>query len=418
MTKRQNLSSRVSLKGTQTKKAAKPKAVKATAQTTSYLLPGNVFDAALNRMRWIFDEFENVGMSWSGGKDSAVVLNLALRVAEEKGRLPLDVFWLDQECEYAATVEHAREVQEMPGVRLHWYQIPFRLFNATSHEESWLNVWGEGEEWVRPKEPGSIHENTYGTTRFIDTLEAIGRQFDVVLTGVRSEESPTRRLGLTTSPSYKWATWGSKATRAKGGPTLHPIYDWSYRDVWKAIYSEGWSYNLIYDVQHRYGVPVQKMRVSNYHHETAIHALFWLQEAEPETWEAATRRVSGISTAGQIGAEDFFPTEVPFMFDGWEDYFHYLVEHLPKSEDEAAIFRKQFTGTVRHLWYVDRETIAKACTRSLFANDLYSTKINQFTAVHRLNTATLIREGLLDADGNRIPQDDPTPRAESESNDD
>lgn len=417
MTKRQNLSARAPLKGTKKRKAAKSPGVRASEKATTYLLPGNVFDAALNRIRWVFDEFEHVGMSWSGGKDSAVVLNLALRVAEEKGRLPLDVFWLDQEGEYAATVEHAREVKAMPGVRFHWYQIPFLLFNATSHEEKWINVWGEGEEWVRPKEPDSIHENTYGTEHFYETLDAIGRQFDVVLTGMRSEESPTRRLGLTTVPAYKWATWGSKATRSKC-PTLHPIYDWTYRDVWKAIYSEGWSYNPIYDVQHRYGVPVLKMRVSNYHHETAIHSLFWLQEAEPETWEAATRRMSGISTAGQIGAEDFFPSEVPFMFDGWEDYFLYLVEHLPKSEEDAAIFRKQFTDTVDFLWYVDREEIAKACTKILFVNDTWGTKIELFRATHRLRDDVLKRMGLLDADGNRIPQNVQDPREESESNDD
>ena len=36
----------------------------------------------------------------SGGKDSAVLFNLAMTVAKERNRLPLKVFWLDQEAEW------------------------------------------------------------------------------------------------------------------------------------------------------------------------------------------------------------------------------------------------------------------------------------------------------------------------------
>ncbi len=44
----------------------------------------NVFDAALERIMIFFDEFPNLIVGFSGGKDSTVTLNLALKVAEEK----------------------------------------------------------------------------------------------------------------------------------------------------------------------------------------------------------------------------------------------------------------------------------------------------------------------------------------------
>lgn len=53
-----------------------------------------MFDAALERVRYIFNEFEEVVVSFSGGKDSTVTLNMALLVAEEMGRLPLKVMFL------------------------------------------------------------------------------------------------------------------------------------------------------------------------------------------------------------------------------------------------------------------------------------------------------------------------------------
>lgn len=62
----------------------------------------SVYDAALDRIRYLFDEFPNVIVGFSGGKDSTVVLELALIVAREKNRLPLDVLFIDQEAEWQA----------------------------------------------------------------------------------------------------------------------------------------------------------------------------------------------------------------------------------------------------------------------------------------------------------------------------
>ncbi|MEK6532023.1 MAG: hypothetical protein AABZ23_05990 [Deltaproteobacteria bacterium] len=42
----------------------------------------NVFDAAIERIEFLFDEFENIVVFISGGKDSTVVLGLTLMVAE------------------------------------------------------------------------------------------------------------------------------------------------------------------------------------------------------------------------------------------------------------------------------------------------------------------------------------------------
>lgn len=60
----------------------------------------SVFDEALNRIRFVFDECDDIIVSMSGGKDSCVLFNLAMIVAKEKNRLPLKVFWLDQEAEW------------------------------------------------------------------------------------------------------------------------------------------------------------------------------------------------------------------------------------------------------------------------------------------------------------------------------
>lgn len=79
-------------------------------------LKETVYDAALDRMRYLFGEFPNVVVSFSGGKDSTVILNLALKVAEEMGRLPLKVLFLDQEAEWDCVIDYIRRVMNDPRV--------------------------------------------------------------------------------------------------------------------------------------------------------------------------------------------------------------------------------------------------------------------------------------------------------------
>ena len=54
----------------------------------------NVVDAVKKRMEFIFDEFENIIVSISGGKDSTVMCWLALQEARKRNR-KIGIFFLD-----------------------------------------------------------------------------------------------------------------------------------------------------------------------------------------------------------------------------------------------------------------------------------------------------------------------------------
>jgi predicted phosphoadenosine phosphosulfate sulfurtransferase len=114
--------------------------------------PRRQFDAALERIRFLFDEFPVVVATISGGKDSTVIYNLALRVAREKGRLPLPVFFIDQEAEWTSTIDTVREIMYSPDVKPLWFQMPIYIENATSFDVKYLKCWDpEAEEdWIHP----------------------------------------------------------------------------------------------------------------------------------------------------------------------------------------------------------------------------------------------------------------------------
>ncbi|MDR2408355.1 MAG: phosphoadenosine phosphosulfate reductase family protein, partial [Bacteroidales bacterium] len=116
-------------------------------------LKKSVLEAALERIHRIFDEFVDIAVWFSGGKDSTVVLDLVKRVARERNQLPVKVMFFDQEAEWDSTVTYIRSIMSDPEVQPLWFQIPFRLFNAASLFQVWLYCWDPNTEWIRDKEP-------------------------------------------------------------------------------------------------------------------------------------------------------------------------------------------------------------------------------------------------------------------------
>jgi predicted phosphoadenosine phosphosulfate sulfurtransferase len=344
-----------------------------------------VYEAAIERIRYLFNEFDEVIVSFSGGKDSTVTLQLTLQVAREMNRLPLKVVFLDQEAEWQAVVDYIRSVGELDGIDLWWFQMPLRLFNSASSDTDWLNCWAEGEEWMRPREPNAITVNRYGSDRFKELFGKIslvewGNKRVAWVAGVRCEESPARAMGLTTGRTYKHITWGNILSKAKDHYTFYPLYDWSYTDIWKAIHCNGWKYCKIYDEQYRYGISVNAMRVSNLHHETSFVNLFYLQEIEKHTWEALCRRLPGVSTVGQLKTDAYAcPKSLPSMFASWREYRDHLLKYICVNQEHQAKFQKYFKEMDdRYVLFPAKDEMYQKQIKSILSNDYHFTQLENW----------------------------------------
>lgn len=307
----------------------------------------NVLEDGLNRFRFLFDEFEEVVVSFSGGKDSTVVLNLALQIAKEKDRLPLSVLFVDQECEWQSTVDYVKEVMYRKDIKPYWYQIPMVITNNASTTSRYHYCWAENEkeDWIHPQDPISIKENKYKTNRFHDLFRNIANvdfpDNTCYVAGVRTEEAPKRFVSLTNGATYKYITWGKQLNKKRGQYTFYPVYDWSYTDVWKYIQENKIKYNTVYDEMYRHGVTVNNMRVSNLHHETAIQALLLVQEIEPDTWNKVSKKIEGANTIKHIQKDSFAcPRELPYMFENWKSYALHLAKNLVPDPENKALLDK------------------------------------------------------------------------------
>lgn len=347
----------------------------------------NVFESALDRIRYIYDEFENIMVCTSGGKDSTVIYNLCKIVAKEKNRLPLKLLFLDQEAEWQTVIDYMRILMHDKDVEPYWVQAPILLKNATSIGEPFLKCWEEGkeEQWLRPKEDIAIKENTFGTERFHPLWANILRHYfpnqkACYFVGMRAEESPARLTGLGSGRTYKHITWGAK--KHKDQYNFYPLYDWSTHDVWKAIHDNKWHYCKIYDEFYRKGIPLRQMRVSNLHHETAVHALFYLQELEGDTWDKLVLRLKGINQTRHLSKSDMFQIkELPKMFNDWIEYRNHLIDNLTEYEEHKQKFRKYFARMDKQFDDMRlKEDLYKRQCQTVLANDIDFTKIETWTS--------------------------------------
>ena len=113
-----------------------------------------VLDAARRRTAFVFDHYENIIVSISGGKDSTVLAHLALMEAKKRDRR-IGVYFLDEEVVYQSSVEQVAALMVMfpANTKRMWLQVPFNLTNATSLTDGQLRAWepGEHKTWLRPQ---------------------------------------------------------------------------------------------------------------------------------------------------------------------------------------------------------------------------------------------------------------------------
>lgn len=354
-------------------------------------LDTNVFEEALNRIRFVYDNFDDVIVSMSGGKDSTVLFHLALLVAEERNRLPLKVFWLDQEAEWQGTVDYMTKIMSRPDVDPYWFQVRFAFPNNLSTTNKTLMAWDESakDRWCHPQSELAITElpelpvkiNVEDRdTAFYDLVKYLPEwccdedaESCAVLVGMRIAESPARRMAIANANgSFRGITWcASQVIKTR---KLWPIYDFSNDDIWAAIANNHWEYNNVYDKQYQWGLPKKDMRVSALIHETAWRSIEQLQEFEPQTYNKYVFRIHGTSAVNHsIDEGGLMPDRLPFAFESWKEYRDYLLEKLIPLEDRET-YLKRWKNQEGDDWYQThvREIILNDTCGTLNKNRVYT----------------------------------------------
>lgn len=327
-------------------------------------LKQNVYDAALERIETIFTEFEKVYVSFSGGKDSSVVLNLVLDYMRESSIAnKIGVLVVDLEGQYQETVKFIQEMLENNAdlIEPYWVCLPVNLRNAVSVYQPFWCCWEPGleDKWIRPF-PGFpvISQQDYFAfyryrMEFEEFVPEFGKWFSggkktACLVGIRSDESLNRfrTIAMKDKDTYNGLSWTTKITDSLYN--CYPIYDWRTEDIWTANGKKGWPYNKLYDLFYKAGVGIHDMRICQPYGDDQRIGLNLFRVIEPETWSKVVNRVSG-ANFGNIycgtKAIGYRKVQLPEGHT-WKSYTKLLLASLPPETRENYV--KRFIRFMRY----------------------------------------------------------------------
>ena len=316
------------------------------------LLPYNVYEAVQKRFEYLFREFDNIYVSFSGGKDSGLLLNMLMdyRRKHHPNRV-IGLFHQDFEAQYTVTTEYITRTFEkyQHETEPYWVCLPMATRTALSNYEMFWYPWDDKKQelWVRPMPnyPFVINlENPFEHYRYRMHQEDLAKQFGrfykeshgnkktVCLLGMRADESLQRYSGfLNKKYGYKGECWITR--HFKDVWCASPMYDWSSHDVWVANYQLGYDYNRLYDLYYKAGLTVDQMRVASPFNEYSKDSLNLYRVIDPQIWTKLVGRVRGVNFAaiyGKTKAMGYRSVSLPEGYT-WESYTNFLLDTLPRK---------------------------------------------------------------------------------------
>ena len=346
-------------------------------------LPIDVYEALQNRLEFLFREFDNIYVSFSGGKDSGLLLNLLLdyRRAHYPDRT-VGVFHQDFEAQYTVTTEFITRTFERikDEVEPYWICLPMATRTALSSYEMFWYPWDDTKQelWVRPmpKYPYVINlQNPFTHYRYRMHQEDLAKQFGrfykeshgngktVCLLGMRADESLQRYSGfLNKKYGYKGECWITK--QFKDVWCASPLYDWSSSDVWAANYRFGYDYNPLYDLYYKAGLTPDQMRVASPFNEYSKDSLNLYRVIDPEIWARLVGRVKGVNFAAIYGRTKAMGYRAITLPEGhtWESFTRFLLDTLPRRLQNAYV---QKFNTSIEFWHKTGGGLSEETIREL-----------------------------------------------------
>ena len=310
----------------------------------------DVYTAAKERIEYIFDEFEHICISFSGGKDSGTVLNMCIDEARKRKR-KIGVLFIDLEAFYKKTIEFVERMLEnnKDVLEPYWICLPMESPNSLSYlEPTW--IWWDKEKepiWVRPmpKKEYVINEENNPVDfykknmPFEEFIKHFGNWYGkgektATLVGIRTDESLNRFRAIAgTKSMYKDKNYSTKVN--ENVYNFYPIYDWSVEDIWTYNGKFQKDYNKLYDLFYKAGVSIHKMRVDEPFGNEAKAGLSMFRVIEPDTWAKVVNRVSGANFGNIYSGNKIMTAHYKLPKNHtWKSFTFFLLDTLPPEISE------------------------------------------------------------------------------------
>lgn len=326
----------------------------------------DVLSAARERVARTFDDFSRVYVSFSGGKDSTVMLHLVMAEAMRRGR-KVGLLFIDLEGQYRLTIDLVRMCFQMYAEHIepYWVCLPIHLRNAVSvYQPHWM-CWDDDAKdvWIRPMPQEAISSYDafpffHKGMEFEEFVPMFGEWYAqgercACFVGIRTDESLNRwrTVASQTKETHAGYQWTTRVLPGLGDTyNVYPIYDWRTEDIWtyQGRHPDK-PYNRLYDLMYKAGLSIHQARICQPYGDDQRRGLWLFHLIEPDTWARVVARVNGANSGALYVQESGNMTGYRRVSrpEGhtWRSFAGLLVRSMPPRsrvhyENKIASFRK------------------------------------------------------------------------------
>lgn len=334
----------------------------------------DVYLASQERIKFIFNNFERIYLSFSGGKDSGVMLNLVIDYMRANNiTAKIGVMIMDNEANYNLSLEFMHRIirKNLDLLDVYWCCLPITLpCTVSSYATEW-QCWGNEDEsiWIKPMPKDdyivnwSNHKEKFNMDFFKENMNydefwdkfgdwyAHGKK-TACLIGIRTDESLNRFRAIMNEKKQMAGgqSWTKKNTEYVYN--CYPIYDWRTDDIWIANGKFDWDYNKLYDIFWKSGMSIYQMRVASPFMSESKSSLNMYRVIDPHIWSRLVSRVQGANFIATYGKQlNYNSFKLPKNHT-WKSFTKFLLETLPKEVSEN--FKMRFAQSIKYWWRVGR----------------------------------------------------------------
>jgi len=342
----------------------------------------NVYDKTQERLKLLFEEFDNIYVSFSGGKDSGVLLNLCIDYIRQNNlNRKIGVFHIDYEAQYTFTTEYVDKTLRDNSDILDVYRccVPFKVTTCTSMYDIYWRPWEANKRdiWVSDlpekcytEKDFDFYKDNMWDYEFQELFSGwyhkrMNAKKTACLVGIRTQESLNRWRAIHSDRNYRnynGVDWTKEMFQDVYN--AYPIYDWVTEDVWIANGKFKWSYNKLYDIYYQAGLTIHQMRVASPFLSTAQDSLKLYRIIEPRTWGKLIGRVNGVNFTGIYGGTTAMGWRDIKLPKGhtWKSYMEFLLSTLP--EHSADNYKKKLQKSIE-FWKTRGGVLSKELIKKL-----------------------------------------------------
>lgn len=330
----------------------------------------NVYEASMDRIDFIFKNFKRIYLSFSGGKDSGVMLNLVLKYMRDNDITDkIGLMIMDNEANYTYSLEFMHRIVEsnLDLLDVYWCCLPITLpCTVSSYATEW-QCWGVEDEsnWIRPmpdqdyivnidNHEFDFFEENMSYDKFWDKFGDWYAQGEICacMIGIRTDESLNRFRAIMNRDKKMLGGkfWTKKNTDYVYN--CYPIYDWKTDDIWIANAKFDWDYNKLYDIFWKSGMSVGQMRVASPFMSESKSSLNMYRVIDPQVWSRLCARVSGANFIATYGKQLTYHSFKLPEGHTWKSFTKFLLDTLPKEVGEN--FKMRFIQSIKYWCRVGR----------------------------------------------------------------